>query len=78
LSYIPIPKPSILDDCIKHRVKNRKQIWKSIDGKRFYTWDGRHGELEVFNKKGFHIGSFDPVNGEMLKSAVQGRKLDVK
>ncbi|MCC6901250.1 MAG: hypothetical protein IT377_19915 [Polyangiaceae bacterium] len=51
--------------------------WMDANGKRLYTWDGVHGELEVFTSRGHHLGSVDPVTGKMLKDAVKGRKIDV-
>ena len=36
-----------------------------------------HGEIEVFNARGKHLGAMDPVTGEMIKSAVPGRAIDV-
>ncbi|MGQ9005590.1 colicin E3/pyocin S6 family cytotoxin [Bacillus subtilis] len=42
-----------------------------------YTWDSLHGEVEVFNKRGFHLGSADPKTGAFIKSAVKGRRLNV-
>jgi len=42
-----------------------------------YTWDSLHGEIEVFNKRGKHIGVVDAVSGELIKDAVKGRSIDV-
>jgi hypothetical protein len=39
------------------------------------TWDSLHGEVEVFNKRGRHLGVVDPISGEFLKPAVKGRKI---
>ena len=42
---------------------------------RFYEWDPSHGgELEGYNKRGRHIGVFDPETGERVKDPVEGRK----
>jgi len=41
-----------------------------------FTWDSLHGEIEVFNKRGKHLGAMDPF-GKFIKSAVKGRKIDV-
>jgi len=45
-----------------------------------YTWDAMHGEIEVFNEWGYHLGVIDAVSGELLKhkQAVKGRKINIK
>ncbi|KAA1035523.1 hypothetical protein ERX35_011115 [Macrococcus equipercicus] len=43
--------------------------------KRYYTWDKAHNEIEVYDKKGKHLGAMDSVTGKMIKKAVKGRKL---
>jgi len=35
-----------------------------------------HGEIEVFNRRGRHIGVLDPL-GRPIKDAVKGRRIDV-
>ncbi|WP_198422337.1 colicin E3/pyocin S6 family cytotoxin [Mycoavidus sp. B2-EB] len=34
-----------------------------------------HNDIEVYNKNDDHMGSMDPVEGNIYKSAVPGRKL---
>jgi hypothetical protein len=51
--------------------------WRDLDKKRIYTWDSLHGEVEVFNKRGKHLGSIDPKTGILLKGPVKGRIIDV-
>jgi hypothetical protein len=41
-----------------------------------YTWDSLHGEIEVFDALGYHLGAADAVTGDMIKEAVAGRKTD--
>jgi len=72
-----IPKPSILDDCECLGVKNGRKLWRTNGGNRYYTWDALHGEIEVFNKRGRHLGAIDPVTGSIIKPAVKGRTIDV-
>ncbi|WP_088968368.1 colicin E3/pyocin S6 family cytotoxin [Vogesella sp. LIG4] len=74
---IPIPHPSILDGCTHLGAFNGERRWRSTDGDRLYTWDSLHGEVEVYNKRGRHLGAADPVTGELIKEAVRGRKIDV-
>jgi hypothetical protein len=73
----PIPRPSILDDFEFLGAPYGKRRWRSHGGRRLYTWDSLHGEVEVFNNRGKHLGSLDPVTGAMLKPAVRGRIIDV-
>ncbi|WP_133680532.1 colicin E3/pyocin S6 family cytotoxin [Paludibacterium purpuratum] len=73
----PIPRPSILDECTHLGAFNSERRWRSPDGERLYTWDSLHGEIEVYNKRGRHLGVVDPVTGNLIKDAVRGRKIDV-
>lgn len=72
----PIPKPSFLDNCIPIGAINGKKRWKSEDGDRLYEWDSLHGEIEIYNNRGRHLGVCDP-NGNFIKEAVKGRKIEV-
>ncbi|MET0081140.1 MAG: colicin E3/pyocin S6 family cytotoxin [Candidatus Thiodiazotropha lotti] len=74
---IPIPDPCFLDDCESLGAFNGQKRWRSANGERLYTWDSLHGEIEVFNKRGRHLGAIDPVYGNMIKDPVKGRKIDV-
>lgn len=71
------PIPCFLDEQIKFGVRGGRQIWVSPDKSRYFTWDSLHGEIEVFNKRGWHLGSLDAVSGEFIKDAVKGRKINV-
>jgi Cytotoxic len=73
----PIPRPSILDEFESLGAPYGERRWRSDDGKRLYTWDSLHGEIEVFNGRGKHLGSMDPITGEMVKPAIAGRTIDV-
>lgn len=74
---IPIPKPSYLDQCVYLGARNGEKRWRSKDRTKLYTWDWTHGEIEVFNKRGRHLGSLDAITGQFIKSAVAGRKVNV-
>lgn len=77
MSYTPRPNPSFVDQLQKIRWSGPPR-WRSHDGQRIYTYDGEHGgELEVFDKRGYHIGVADIMTGEMIKPAVRGRRIDV-
>jgi RHS repeat-associated protein len=45
--------------------------------RRYYTLDRLHGEVEVFDRKGKHIGAMDTVTGELIKPAVPGRSIAI-
>jgi hypothetical protein len=71
-----IPRPSILDQ-FEYLGARGERRWRSHNGRRLYTWDSVHGEVEVFNARGKHLGALDPKTGEWIKPAVPGRKIDV-
>lgn len=74
---VPITDPcSFLDKCVYMGFIYGDKRWKSSDGKRLYTWDWFHGEIEVYNKRGKHLGAYD-CNGKLIKEAKNGRKIDV-
>ncbi|MGH7111919.1 MAG: colicin E3/pyocin S6 family cytotoxin [Stellaceae bacterium] len=73
----PIPRPSILDEFEYLGAPHSERRRRSDGGKRLYTWDALHGEVEVFNGWGRRLGSMDPIIGEMIKPAVPGRTIDV-
>lgn len=77
MTVIPIPKPSYLTDCEYLGAFNGERRWRSRDGKRLFTWDAFHGEIEVFNGRGRHLGVIDPIHGNLIKEPVAGRKIDV-
>jgi hypothetical protein len=55
--------------------RNGQKVWQSSDGKRLYTWDSLHGEIEVFNRRGKHLGVVHAITGALVKDAVPGREL---
>jgi hypothetical protein len=57
--------------------KHGARRWRSTDGQQLYTWDALHGEVEVFNTRGRHLGARDPADGRFVKRAVKGRRIDV-
>ena len=72
---IPIPKPSILDNFRVAGIEASRKIYKDDSENIYYTWDSLHGELEVFNKNGRHLGAACPQTGVMIKPPVKGRKI---
>jgi len=77
LPYVALTRPNFLESCIFWKVVAGRKVWKSPNRKRLYTWDELHGEIEVFNARGKHLGSAHKVTGEIFKEAIKGRSLDV-
>ncbi len=77
MPYFSIPENSILEAYEYLGMRNGQRMWRSASKKRCYTWDGLHGEVEVFNKQGYHLGTMDPLTGEWIKDAIKGRRCDV-
>jgi hypothetical protein len=67
-----------LDGLPVWRVITGRKVWRSCDGSRLYTWDELHGEVEVFNKLGWHLGVQDATTGTFIKEAVKGRHINVR
>lgn len=71
------PAGCFLNDLKAVRLSAFGKVWVSREGDRYYTWDHVHGEVEVFSKRGRHLGSADPITGVGIRKAVKGRKIDV-
>jgi hypothetical protein len=69
------PSPCFLDEQVPLKAQRGRKVWRSRDGERLYTWDSLHGEIEVFNKRGRHLGVLDAITGNLIKPAVRGRRL---
>lgn len=74
--YKARPDPCYLDQLEYLGAFGGQKRWRSNDG-RLYTWDQLHGEIEVFNSRGHHIGVLDAVTGTMIKEPRKGRRIDV-
>lgn len=49
--------------------------WKDEDGS-IYEWDSQHGALEKYNKRGKHLGEFNPDTGAQTKPANKTRAVE--
>jgi hypothetical protein len=78
MAGIPKPTPCHLDSLPKWRVIDGHQVWASPDGSRLFTWDSLHGEIEIFTRRGNHLGALDAVTGRLIKEAKKGRSLNVR
>lgn len=74
MPYIPKPRPCFLDGMAKYHISSGRQIYKKED--KYYSWDEFHGEIEVFNRWGWHIMVLD-AQGNYIKDAVKGRRINV-
>jgi Cytotoxic len=72
---VSIPSPGFADDLDYLGQPGGRRRYR--DGERIYEWDSRHGEWEVYNYRGRHLGVADAVTGELIKDAVKGRRIDV-
>uniref|UniRef100_UPI00035E90DD colicin E3/pyocin S6 family cytotoxin n=1 Tax=Pseudomonas psychrophila TaxID=122355 RepID=UPI00035E90DD len=82
--YYPTPKGPLIafPDAIRGRSKTSLQgggglrpRWNDPSGD-FYEWDRQHGALEKYNKRGKHLGEFDPNTGEQTKPADKTRRVE--
>lgn len=75
-SYIPPPQNlPAFPDAVRVRRKNNRVRWQDSDG-NIYEWDYQHGRVEKYNKRGKHLGEFDPNTGEQTKPADPSRTTD--
>jgi len=70
-----IPENSILNNSEYLGFFNGRKRWRSDNG-LLYEWDSLYAEIEVYNKRGKHLGVMD-YEGNLIKPAVKGRKIDV-
>ncbi|QDG52181.1 hypothetical protein FIV42_15965 [Persicimonas caeni] len=78
-------------EATKKQLKNETMapsaspVWRSLDnhnagvrtdGNYLYTWDGLHGEIEIFNMRGEHLGAMDAVTGAQIQGPVGGRRIN--
>jgi len=73
----PIPRPGFLDTCDYLGYSHGERWWRSRDGAFLLTWDSLHGEIEVYDRFGRHLGARDAITGDWIKNAVRGRWIDV-
>ncbi|NOI81671.1 filamentous hemagglutinin N-terminal domain-containing protein [Vibrio tubiashii] len=82
-SYIPAPKningiSGLTIAKSKTSVQGGGKLrrrWKDSKG-NIYEWDYQHGEVEKYNKRGKHLGQFNPETGEQTKPADKTRKVE--
>jgi hypothetical protein len=78
--YHPAPKGlSAFPDARRAKQKasvqgggGKRHRWVDSSG-RIYEWDSLHGAVEMYDKRGKHLGEFDPETGEQTKPPKPGR-----
>jgi hypothetical protein len=73
----PIPRPGFLDTCEYLGYSHGERRWRDRSAAVLYTWDDLHGEIEIFNLRGRHLGVADPMTGDRIKPARKGRRIHV-
>ena len=73
MPYKPKPDPCFIDQFEFYKVIDGRKVYRGRD--RYYSWDELHGEIEVFNKRGYHLGALDAVTGVQIKEAKRRRRL---
>ena len=68
------PNSSIWTNKKPHREK--KTNGKTGKKKRYYEWDNTHGDIEVYDARGRHLGTQDPITGEIIKPSVGNGKIE--
>ncbi|UQI31496.1 colicin E3/pyocin S6 family cytotoxin [Pseudomonas bijieensis] len=62
----------------KTRVKGGgalRKRWKTLKG-TIFEWDSQHGTVEMYNKRGLHLGEYDSTTGEQTKPADKARSVE--
>ena len=47
-----------------------------ITGACILESDSQHGEVEKYDKRGKHLGAFDPKTGKQLKDSIKNRRIE--
>ncbi|MCA0316407.1 MAG: hypothetical protein LCH63_21480 [Candidatus Melainabacteria bacterium] len=76
---VPIPRPSYLSKfCLPVGARDGEKRWRNPEGTRIYAWDSLHGEIEVWNNRGVHLGALNPITGALKKQPDPRKTLNVK
>ena len=75
MPFVPIPDGCFIRSLERYTHSGVTR-WLSPDRQRIYTWDGLHGEVEVYSRRGSHLGVVD-CDGGYIGGPVKGRWIDV-
>ena len=81
--YVPAPDvPGAFPTLVRAKPKTPvrgggglRKRWKDGEG-NIFEWDSQHGRLEAYDKRGRHIGEFDPDTGLQTKPADPTRSVE--
>lgn len=71
----PRPDTFIVSRLRVAYVDSARKYYFDVVEQRYYQWDSLHGEFEVFDRRGFHLGSVCPATGLVLKPPARGRRI---
>jgi hypothetical protein len=76
VTYIPAPDalPGF-PRAVRTEPKGRRRRWLDARG-RVLEWDYQHGTVEMYDRRGRHLGEFDPVTGQRLKPRDRTRRIE--
>jgi hypothetical protein len=77
MTGISRPRPCYLDGMESCGAPGGHKRWRNAKHDRLFTWDNVHGHIEVFDRRGHHVGVVHAVTGEFIGRAVRGRRIDV-
>ena len=73
VGYIPPPRNlPAFPGAKRARPKAGRARWVDDDG-YIYEWDSQHGRVEKYDRRGNHLGEFDPNTGIQTKPPKKGR-----
>ena len=75
MPYIPVPESCFLK-FLERYTHSGAPRWLSADRQHIYLWDGLHGEVEVYSRRGFHLGVVD-CDGRYIGDPIKGRRVYV-
>ena len=87
----PTPPGNNKNNWKKNVNKDNSPQWKKFDNvknsrlktsgrgskQQYYDWDYTHNDIEVYNYRGQHLGSMDPITGKIYKPPVAGRYIKI-
>lgn len=76
LPYVPAPQelPGF-PEARRIMPKGRRRRWIDAQG-RIFEWDYQHGAVEMYDRRGRHLGEFDPVTGRQSKDPDPSRQIE--
>jgi len=82
MTYIPPPEvPPAFPHLKRTKLKtgkkgaNLRRRWVDEDG-NIYEWDSFHARIEKYNRRGKHLGEFNPLTGVQTKPADPARRVE--